>query len=85
MLAGQPIPPLSSDPARLPASPVFTGNRVQLAKAAGKYAGRIADTTTHQRTVALRGAGHTIKQTAEQAGCSESQVKRIGAGHKANA
>jgi DNA invertase Pin-like site-specific DNA recombinase len=30
---------------------------VQLAKAAGKYAGRIPDTTTHQRIIALRGAG----------------------------
>lgn len=56
---------------------------VQLAKIAGKYAGRVADTTTHQRIVALRGAGHTIKRTAELAGCSESQVKRIWAGHKA--
>ncbi|WP_020160044.1 recombinase family protein [Methylobacter marinus] len=58
---------------------------VQLAKAAGRYAGRIADTTTHQRIVALRGAGHTIKRIAELAGCSESQVKRIWADHKASA
>ncbi len=56
---------------------------VQLAKIAGKYSGRVADTTTHQRIVSLRGAGHTIKRTAELAGCSESQVKRIWAGHKA--
>lgn len=54
---------------------------VQLAKTAGKYAGRIADTATHQRIVALRGAGQTIKRTAELAGCSESQVKRIWAIH----
>ena len=54
---------------------------VQLAKAAGKYAGRAADTATHQRIVALRGAGQTIKRTAELAGCSESQVKRIWAIH----
>jgi len=58
---------------------------VQLAKIAGKYAGRIADTTTHQRIVALRRAGHTIKRTAELAGCSESQVKRIWADHKVSA
>ncbi|NOU13170.1 MAG: recombinase family protein [Methylococcaceae bacterium] len=58
---------------------------VQLAKIAGKYAGRVADTTTHQRIVALRGAGHTIKRTAELAGCSESQVKRIWADHKVSA
>jgi len=54
---------------------------VQLAKTAGKYTGRIADTATHQRIVALRGAGQTIKRTAELAGCSESQVKRIWAIH----
>jgi len=54
---------------------------VQIAKTAGKYTGRIADTATHQRIVALRGAGQTIKRTAELAGCSESQVKRIWAIH----
>jgi DNA invertase Pin-like site-specific DNA recombinase len=47
---------------------------VRLAKAAGKYA-------THQRIIALRGAGQSIKRTAELAGCSESQVKRIWAIH----
>jgi len=55
---------------------------VQLAKVAGKYTGRIPDTITHQRIVALRGAGHSIKRTSELAGCSESQVKRIWANHK---
>jgi DNA invertase Pin-like site-specific DNA recombinase len=57
---------------------------VQLAKVAGKYPGRRPDITTHERIVALRGAGHTIKRTAELAGCSESQVKRIWADHKSN-
>ncbi len=57
---------------------------VQLAKIAGKYTGRVADTTTHQRIVALREAGHTIKRTSELAGCSESQVKQIWADHKAS-
>jgi DNA invertase Pin-like site-specific DNA recombinase len=52
---------------------------VQLAKAAGKYTGRKADTATHQRIVALRRAGQTIQRTAELAGCSVSQVKRIWA------
>src|ERR1035437_7009188 len=52
---------------------------VQLAKAAGKYAGRIPDAATHQRIIALRGAGQSIKRTADLAGCSESQVKRIWA------
>jgi len=56
---------------------------VQLAKAAGKYAGRVSDTTTHRRIVALREAGQTIKRTAELAGCSQSQVKRIWAIHSA--
>jgi len=56
---------------------------VQLAKAAGKYAGRRPDTITHQRIVALRSVGQTIKQTAELAGCSKSQVKRIWAIHRA--
>ena len=54
---------------------------VQLAKAAGKYAGRVSDTTTHRRIVTLREAGQTIKRTAELAGCSQSQVKRIWAIH----
>ncbi|MBK1718135.1 recombinase family protein [Thiocystis violacea] len=56
---------------------------VQLAKAAGKYTGRKADTVTHQRIVALRRAGQTIERTAELAGCSVSQVKRIWARHRA--
>ena len=52
---------------------------VQLAKSAGKYTGRKANTATHQRIVALRRAGQTIQRTAELAGCSISQVKRIWA------
>jgi DNA invertase Pin-like site-specific DNA recombinase len=55
---------------------------VHLARIAGKYAGRIADVATHQRIVALRGAGQSIKRTAKLAGCSESQVKRISAIHR---
>lgn len=54
---------------------------VQLAKAAGKYAGRTPDAAAHQRIIALRGAGQSIKHTASLAGCSESQVKRIWAIH----
>ena len=54
---------------------------VQLAKASGKYKGRKPDDPTHQRIVALRVAGHTIQKTAELAGCSTSQVKRIWAMH----
>lgn len=55
---------------------------VQIAKAGGKYAGRVADSVTHQRIVALRAAGQSIKRTAELAGCSASQVKRIWAMHR---
>jgi DNA invertase Pin-like site-specific DNA recombinase len=55
---------------------------IQLAKAAGKYAGRVADIATHQRIVALREAGNTIQRTAKLSGCSVSQVKRIWAIHQ---
>ena len=50
---------------------------VELAKQAGKYAGRRADIATHDRIIALRAGGHSIAKTAQLAGCSESQVKRI--------
>lgn len=56
---------------------------VQLAKSAKKYVGRLPDTGTHERILALRRSGLTIKRTAELAGCSPSQVKRIGALHRA--
>jgi DNA invertase Pin-like site-specific DNA recombinase len=55
---------------------------IQLARAAGKYAGRVADTATHQRIIALREAGNTIHRTAKLAGCSVSQVKRIWSMYK---
>ena len=52
---------------------------VELAKQAGKYAGRQADTKIHDRIIALRAGGHSIAKTAQLAGCSESQVKRVWA------
>ena len=58
---------------------------VRLAKVAGKYTGRSPNTTAHNRIVALRAGGQTIKQTAELTGCSLSQVKRIWAIHLASA
>jgi DNA invertase Pin-like site-specific DNA recombinase len=58
---------------------------VRLAKIAGKYMGRIPDTTAHHRIIALRTAGQTIKQTAALTGCSLSQVKRIWAMRPATA
>ena len=54
---------------------------IQIAKAAGKYAGRAPDTTTHDRIITLRSAGQSIKRTAQMSGCSVSQVKRIWAMH----
>ncbi len=57
---------------------------IELARTAGKYAGRKPDVTTQQSIIALRGARHTIRRTAELAGCSKSQVKRIWAMYVAN-
>lgn len=55
---------------------------VQIAKAAGKYSGRKTDHKTNDSIIALRKAGQTIRRTAELAGCSISQVKRIWALHQ---
>jgi DNA invertase Pin-like site-specific DNA recombinase len=44
----------------------------QLAKAAGKYSGRKADRSIHQRILSLRSAGDIIQKTVELAGCSPS-------------
>lgn len=52
---------------------------IALAKASGKYAGRKPDLIMQQRVIALRKAGYSIRATAEMAGCSQSQVKRIWA------
>ncbi|MDD5065318.1 MAG: recombinase family protein [Phycisphaerae bacterium] len=52
---------------------------VVLAKQAGKYTGRKADTTTHDRITTLRASGHSIAKTAKLSGCSISQVKRVWA------
>jgi len=50
---------------------------IEIARSNGKYAGRKPDTNIHQRIIALREAGKSISKTAELAGCSVSQVKRI--------
>jgi DNA invertase Pin-like site-specific DNA recombinase len=50
---------------------------IELAKRAGRYVGRQANTTMHERIIALRSSGHSITKTAKLAGCSESQVKRV--------
>jgi DNA invertase Pin-like site-specific DNA recombinase len=57
---------------------------VALAKAAGKYGGRIEDAAAHARIIALRGAGHSILKTSELVPCSQSQVKRVWAIHRSN-
>lgn len=58
---------------------------IELAKQSGKYEGRKPDTNLHDRIIALRKAGSSISRTAELAGCSESQVKRIWTIHKQTA
>jgi DNA invertase Pin-like site-specific DNA recombinase len=50
---------------------------IVLAKGAGRYKGRPADTAMHERVIALRASGNSIAKTAKYAGCSETQVKRI--------
>jgi DNA invertase Pin-like site-specific DNA recombinase len=55
---------------------------IKLARAAGHYSGRVPDMSVHGRIIALRCAGQTITRTAELAGCSGSQVKRIWAEHR---
>lgn len=50
---------------------------IVLAKGAGRYKGRPADTAMHARVIALRAGGNSIAKTAKFAGCSETQVKRI--------
>jgi DNA invertase Pin-like site-specific DNA recombinase len=54
---------------------------IKIARQNGKYLGRKPDTIGHERIIALRAAGQTIKATASLAGCSISQVKRIWATH----
>lgn len=56
---------------------------VELAKALDKYKGRRPDNKTHERIIALSESGLTIERTANLAGCSISQVKRIWAMHRA--
>lgn len=55
---------------------------IELAKKAGRYSGRKADTRTHERIIALRTAGRSIADTARLAGCSPATVKRVWAAHR---
>jgi len=54
---------------------------IELAKAKGKYRGRRPNTAQHELILKLR-PYNTIEQTAQLAGCSISQVKRICAMNK---
>ena len=58
---------------------------VEIARTKGRYTGRKADGVQHRRIIAFREAGHSIAQTAELAGCSTAQVKRVMALRKAAA
>ncbi|WP_229664694.1 recombinase family protein [Sphingomonas metalli] len=55
---------------------------IEIARGAGRYTGRKADFAQHRRIVALREAGMSIAKTAELAGCSIAQVKRVTAQHR---
>ena len=46
---------------------------IEIAKEGGKYVGRKANTTMHDRIVALQSSGHGIAATARLAGCSPSE------------
>ncbi|MGR6330935.1 recombinase family protein [Sphingomonas sp. XXL09] len=56
---------------------------IEIAKRAGRYTGRKPDLAHHRRIIALRDAGMSITRTAELAGCSIAQVKRVTALHRA--
>ena len=54
-----------------------------IAKDDGKYAGRKANPTVHERIVPRSTAGNSISRTAKLAECGISLVTRIWAMHKA--
>ncbi|EAU9316233.1 recombinase family protein [Salmonella enterica] len=58
---------------------------IALAKAAGKYKGRSANTTTNNQIVKLRGEGVSIKETASRLNVSPATVKRVWAQHQKDA
>ena len=57
---------------------------IELGRLNGKYQGRKPDVAVHARVIALRAAGKSIAETAELAGCSKTQVKRIWAARAEN-
>lgn len=57
---------------------------IELARKQGKYKGRPPNKSMHQRILILKSAGNSISKTAQLAGCSVSQVKRVCALHNNN-
>lgn len=55
---------------------------IEIARREGRYTGRKADAAQHRRIISLREAGMSIARTAELAGCSIAQVKRVTAAHR---
>ncbi|TOM82082.1 recombinase family protein, partial [Vibrio parahaemolyticus] len=49
---------------------------IEKAKAAGKYKGRPANTTNHQRIAELRSQGFSLRKIASEVGVSLSTVQR---------
>lgn len=58
---------------------------IAIARASGRYTGRKADVAQHRRIIDFREAGVSIARTAELAGCSIAQVKRVTARHRRSA
>lgn len=58
---------------------------IEIARRAGRYTGRKPDLAHHRRIISLRDAGMSIAKTAELAGCSIAQVKKVTASHRAKA
>lgn len=56
---------------------------IELAKSSGRCAGRKTDEIVHARTIALRSGNTSVVETAKLAGCSQIQVKRVWAMHRA--
>jgi DNA invertase Pin-like site-specific DNA recombinase len=56
---------------------------IELAKSSGRYTGRKTDEAVHARIIALRSGNTSVAETARLAGCSQSQVKRVWAMHRA--
>jgi DNA invertase Pin-like site-specific DNA recombinase len=55
---------------------------IALAKEKRIYKGRVANTTMHDKIIKLRGAAHSIHNTADLLGCSVATVTRVWAKHR---